>query len=189
MEILRIFPTAVGVFNDIDMSNKIYPVAKSFLDNDKNLTYAWNYKNTYGNVKINQSEETKFISEFILNKTFEYLKYCGFKNVDLNVSLFFSEMYKGDTHIKHVHPHCIFSGVFYLKVPEGSSQIVFYDPAPQKEYGNPPIDILTDVNSPTIEISPKEGMLLLFPSWIQHEVKPNCSIEPRTTVVFNLEKK
>ena len=65
MEILKLFPTALGIHEDKEMSDKIYPIAKNILDDKQNLTYAWNYKNTYHSPsKIESLPQTQFICSY-----------------------------------------------------------------------------------------------------------------------------
>ena len=65
------------------------------------------------------------------------------------------------------------SFVFWTKVPLNSGKFV--------------IDLgLGLINGPRIPISPVEGNLLLFPSWLPHLVTKNYSKEPRISISGNL---
>ena len=87
----------------------------------------------------------------------------------------------------HVHPMSFFSGVFYLKVPKNSGNIVFENPnqlANNNFYG---LKILSNnlVNSMSYEIQPEENDLIIFNSHLPHFVKPNYSNEDRISIAFN----
>ena len=94
--------------------------------------------------------------------------------------------YKDYNHL-HVHPKAIVSGSFYCKVPEKSGPLRFLvnKDIPlfvSDEY----IDTFNKYNSSWFDIFPTEFDTLFFPSWIQHEVRPNMNKkEKRITISFN----
>ena len=74
----------------------------------------------------------------------------------------------------HVHPGAEISGVFYIAVPSGSGKIIFRDPRPQSEMANLQSKFGPSVLSlrPRFPVQPEPGELLLFPSWLMHQVEP-----------------
>ena len=74
----------------------------------------------------------------------------------------------------HVHPGAEISGVFYIDVPSGSGKIVFRDPRPQSEMANLQAKFGPSILSlrPRYPVQPEPGELLLFPSWLMHQVEP-----------------
>ena len=75
------------------------------------------------------------------------------------------------SHRGHIHPHSVLSGTLYVEVPKGSGAIAFEDPrlpmmmaAPPRENGAPE-ELRTIVS-----VEPRPGMLLLWESWLRHEV-------------------
>ena len=78
---------------------------------------------------------------------------------------------KGESTGLHNHSAsaCV-SGVYYLRVPENSGNIVF-----RKE----------DLDD--VEYAPREGVMLLFPSELNHAVKENQNEEERVSLAFNLQ--
>ncbi len=94
-------------------------------------------------------------------------------------SLWVNLLKAGGHHSGHVHPHSILSGAFYVEVPTESGPIRFEDPrlplmmaAPQRP------DMF-------VAIQPKAGMLLLWESWLRHEVLPGTGKGERLSVSFN----
>lgn len=89
--------------------------------------------------------------------------------------------------VKHLHPHSIFSGAFYLQVPDGDSgNIVFHRENISKSYL--PDYIVDDWNLMTNEVvsfQPEKLMLIIFPSWIEHEVLENLTEKDRISFSFN----
>jgi uncharacterized protein (TIGR02466 family) len=184
MQNLNLFPTAIGMDLDVHTANKILPYAKKCLGDSKNLTNTWDYKTTYKSSNIN-FEENFFFNQYLVEFGNKYLNSLGYKSLNLKPQIFFSEMNEGDYHTTHNHPSSILSGVMYLSVPENSSDIRFYDPRPHKNYISLPIENSCEYNWDWYKIQPKEGLILIWESWISHEVlKNNCN--GRVTAVFNL---
>lgn len=86
----------------------------------------------------------------------------------------------------HLHPNSLFSGVFYLKVPPASGDIAFLDPRSGAQMLLPPLQSAKGVFNGRELRRPEEGLLLLFPAWLWHEVEPSESLEPRICISFNV---
>lgn len=100
----------------------------------------------------------------------------------------------GSANKAHVHPGCLWSGVYYIQAPKNSGNIEFTDPrtanimAPVRfaEGTTKPQEMWTKVN-----FEPVPGKLIIFPSWLYHSVAPNLSTEKgedgeRVIISFNL---
>lgn len=85
----------------------------------------------------------------------------------------------GGFNTQHLHPNNTFSGTYYLRVPEGAGPIVFKDP----RYASLMNPLGTATES---AILPKEGQLIIFPSWLEHRVELNQSQDARVSVAFNV---
>ncbi len=83
-------------------------------------------------------------------------------------------------HSSHIHPLSIISGTYYLKVPKKSSVIKFEDPRMMAFMGSP-----SRREKPYFEIMPNEGQLVLFESWLRHEVPANTGTQDRISISFN----
>lgn len=189
----NLFPTTIGSIIDIEISKKILPIARKMLDNPDNLTNTWVYKTTYSSKHVDNeshhaNDELSFIRDYVVDFGNNFLQSLGYKPMRLEADIFFSEMFEGDRHSRHEHPNCILSGILYLTAPEGSSLIKFYDPRMHGTYIGLPVEEWTYNNWECFNIQPKEGLLLVWPSWLSHEVTLNKSVEGRTTCVFNLVK-
>lgn len=89
-------------------------------------------------------------------------------------------------HGLHLHPLSVISGTFYLTVPPGCSAIKFEDPRLAFFMNAPPRkERVSRANRWFVPITPKEGDIVLFESWLRHEVPLNTSREPRVSVSFN----
>ena len=83
-------------------------------------------------------------------------------------------------HAGHIHPHSIISGTFYVEVPRGSGAIRFEDPrlplmmaAPQRA-------------DAFVTVEPRAGLLLMWESWLRHEVLAGSGSGERLSISFNL---
>ena len=93
---------------------------------------------------------------------------------------------EGGTHSAHIHPHSVISGTIYVAKPAGSSAIKFEDPRHAMMMASPPRkkDAPEEYQS-FIYFDPKPGEVLLWESWLRHEVPMNMSEEDRISISFN----
>jgi uncharacterized protein (TIGR02466 family) len=93
---------------------------------------------------------------------------------------------QGGTHSSHIHPHSVISGTTYVAVPPGTSAIKFEDPRHAMMMAAPPRlkDARREMRN-FIYISPERGDVLLWESWLRHEVPMNMAEDDRISVSFN----
>tara|TARA_B100001059_G_C17813073_1_gene573464 strand:- start:1437 stop:2024 length:588 start_codon:yes stop_codon:yes gene_type:complete len=98
---------------------------------------------------------------------------------------------KGAMNQKHHHSNSDLSAAYYVTAKKGCGDIIFYDPRPGKVYKHPLSNNINLLNAITNGIKPETGMLVLFPSYLEHSVDPNVSDNERIVISFNisLEKK
>lgn len=101
-------------------------------------------------------------------------------------SLWVNLLKGGGHHGAHIHPHSILSGTLYVEVPDGSGSIRFEDPrlpmmmaAPIRRTDAP------EALQPFVTVHPRPGQLLLWESWLRHEVLPGTGRGERLSVSFN----
>lgn len=101
-------------------------------------------------------------------------------------SLWINILPEGGTHASHIHPHSVVSGTTYVTMPEGTSAIKFEDPRLAMMMAAPPRqkDARDELRSFTY-ITPEAGEVLLWESWLRHEVPMNMSEDDRISVSFN----
>ncbi len=93
---------------------------------------------------------------------------------------------EGGTHSGHIHPHSVISGTTYIAMPEGASAIRFEDPRlPQMMAAPPRRKDARNGLKPFVCVAPKVGDVILWESWLRHEVPVNMSEEDRISVSFN----
>jgi uncharacterized protein (TIGR02466 family) len=98
---------------------------------------------------------------------------------------------KGAWNQKHHHSNSDLSAAYYVCAHENCGDIVFYDPRPAPVYKSPIAKSPNNLNATVNSIKPEAGMLVLFPSYLEHSVNPNLSDKKRIVISFNinLEKK
>ena len=101
-------------------------------------------------------------------------------------SLWVNLLRSGGHHSGHLHPHSIISGTFYVEVPAGSGAIRFEDPRSGLMMAAPPRhDDAPEDLRPFATVAPRPGQLLLWESWLRHEVLPGTARGERLSISFN----
>ena len=93
---------------------------------------------------------------------------------------------KNSSNAMHIHSNNYISAAYYVKAPVNCGDIVFYDPRFAATYRYPKISKTNKLNSNIVSFQPKEGMLVLFPSYLQHSVNVNKTDEERIVISFNI---
>ena len=93
---------------------------------------------------------------------------------------------EGGTHGLHIHPHSVISGTTYVAMPEGASALKLEDPrlgfmmaAPARKKG------CREELKAFVYEKPAVGDVLLWESWLRHEVPLNMAEDDRVSVSFN----
>jgi uncharacterized protein (TIGR02466 family) len=94
-------------------------------------------------------------------------------------SLWVNLLKSGGNHSGHIHPHAIISGTFYVEVPPASGAIRFEDPRLPLMMAAPPRE------DSFVTVSPRPGLLLLWESWLRHEVLAGAGKGERLSISFN----
>ncbi len=95
-------------------------------------------------------------------------------------------MPRGVTHSLHLHPLSVLSGTYYVRVPRGAPGLKFEDPRLDRYMGAPPRSGDARRTQPSWVVMPAAaGSLLLFESWLRHEVVPNSAASERVSISFN----
>ena len=101
-------------------------------------------------------------------------------------SLWINLLDRGGAHSGHIHPNCVVSGTIYVAVPKGAGAIRFEDPRLGLMMAAPPRRPRARAeHRPFHEIAPTAGTVLLWESWLRHEVLPNRARGQRISISFN----
>ena len=93
----------------------------------------------------------------------------------------------GESHHTHFHPNSIVSGVLYLQANNNCGDIIFHHKSSLKNHFdfNYDLNSFNMINSPTWRYKVQTGHMLLFPSWLNHNVEENRSNQDRIVLGFN----
>lgn len=179
-----------------------YSTQLSDIDNNKIIQEAYDLKEKMQSVKksnfggwqsidfipsnmFNGPETQKLVKE-ITEIVFGLGQMWGFDNIVLN-NFWFNINNKKDFNYPHTHTSSIFSAVYYVKCNEDSGRIIFNRPDQSFHYVPP-----SEENSyrwSEFYFTPKEGLLVIFPSYVEHYVEPSNSFEDRISIALNFEQK
>jgi len=87
-------------------------------------------------------------------------------------------MPSGVVHSLHLHPASFISGTYYVQVPKGAGALKFEDPRLSKMMAAPP-------GTAFVSVPAKAGDVILFESWLRHEVPPARYAGERISISFN----
>ena len=115
----------------------------------------------------------------IMIQSYRYASY------DIDITSMWGNVQRHGNHcFKHTHANSVFSGVFYLNEDSNFPPIQFHRPAESS------FDIMTDdeneFNRGQMFLHPKRDMIVIFPSWLEHDVPVNTSGKDRLSISFNI---
>jgi uncharacterized protein (TIGR02466 family) len=92
----------------------------------------------------------------------------------------------GHSHSLHLHPLSLISGTYYVETPPGSGSLKFEDPRLSKFMATPgKRPGASWENQQYLHFKPKRGYVVLFESWLRHEVEKNLGRKDRVSISFN----
>ncbi len=96
-------------------------------------------------------------------------------------------MSRNAIHPLHLHPGAVISGTFYVSTPPGCSSIRFEDPRVEKSKAilPPRLSDCRPENRDQLAYRAEAGKVILFESWLRHEVPANPTDDDRISVSFN----
>lgn len=101
-------------------------------------------------------------------------------------SLWVNLLKPGAGHTGHIHPHSVISGTVYVAVPPGASALKLEDPRLPLMMAAPPRDPDAPESARSfIYLQPDAGTILMWESWLRHEVPANAAKAPRISISFN----
>jgi uncharacterized protein (TIGR02466 family) len=95
-------------------------------------------------------------------------------------------MARNAAHGLHLHPLSTLSGTYYVQVPAGSPGIKIEDPRLDRYMAAPPRSVRARrENRPWVTLPAVAGQVILFESWLRHEVASHPTAAERVSVSFN----
>lgn len=137
----------------------------------------WRFPIFNGLVKVLNKHVASFVKDLEFDLDDKKLK---LEDIWINI------LPEGGIHTSHIHPHSVISGTTYVAMPKGASAIKFEDPRSQMMMAAPTRkpDARAEMRSFTY-LQPEVGEVLLWESWLRHEVPMNLTEEERISVSFN----
>lgn len=118
--------------------------------------------------------------------------FAGMLHLDLGSSklqldsIWINVLSPGGAHSGHIHPHAALSGTYYVATPAGASALKLEDPRHPLMMAAPPRrEDAPDEERTFVYLQPEPGDVLMWESFIRHEVTPNSARKPRVSVSFN----
>ncbi len=204
MKIQKLFPTFLYQ-SRLTNENKIKKLNKELLIEAYQIQHAdldgqqWSEKNylggftTYGSMgRLDRFSSTfntlktyldKHVEKFVQELEFDVSK----DSINLN-SLWLNIMPSHVVHTNHLHPQSVISGTYYLQMPPLASALKFEDPRLNSFMAAPAMKAGARKDRlPYVSIKAAPGDLVLFESWLRHEVPPSLNKKDRISISFNYD--
>ena len=187
MDFRFLFSSVLG-FDTLGFDNKSI---EKYIYSLQDISNGRQYSNRGGwqsNDVTDDPNMASFIKE-VEGKSENLRKYINYKsNVRLKVDgIWININHPYSYNSLHTHPGSYMSGVYYVKAPKDSGDLVFKHPSILQALYIP--NDIIEHNEATCSkwfIQPEEDKILFFPSWVEHEVGQNLSNEDRISIAFNL---
>ena len=118
----------------------------------------------------------------------EIAEFCKSINLDINEiaipQMWINVNKKNDWNTIHSHGQYTLSGTYYVKVPENGGRLTFRDPRPAAISNGFMVNKFD--NGEFMNINLREGLLAIWPSYLDHFVEPSNSDEERISISFDL---
>jgi uncharacterized protein (TIGR02466 family) len=193
MDSLTLFPTKISIYYNEALARKIEPLIDEYTARGEAMMGIDNHITTYNNpeegARLNTDGRLAEAFQWCMSTALDDFHNRGWdvKNIKFQPHFFANEIRHGGFFHRHAHPNATISGCFYVNVPDGASDIIFHDPRPYKQCVMLPCrEGFSDLLADEYPMKVKTGMLLIWSSWLEHEVVQNKSKLPRKTLVFNM---
>lgn len=101
-------------------------------------------------------------------------------------SLWINVLEPGGAHSGHIHPHSVLSGTYYVDVPPGASALKLEDPRLPLMMAAPPrSEDAPEEERTFVYVTPQAGDVLMWESFVRHEVPANGAKRARVSISFN----
>lgn len=132
--------------------------------------------------------ELNFLHDFVCSISNKAAKDLNFVDCEIGLTSSWVNINDSKECIITEHTHnAIFSGVFFLNIPEDSGVFVIRNPGINSMWeGSELVSEKNQYTSKFIKIEPKEGTIILFPSYLPHSVESNLHDGERITISFDV---
>ena len=183
------FPTMIYIkdFPDSEKLNKyLEDHIMRWSQNDKGVSKT-NAGGWHSETDMNKKEEYNPLIKELFNMQDEIYQKEHLSLKPVLGNMWANINYPGNFNRPHIHPNSLFSGVYFIKTPQKSGNLMVYDPRPGVQMAMPSRkkEQLQSELWREVHYEPVAGRCIMFPSWLWHEVKSNQSNDTRISVSFN----
>jgi len=183
------FPTPVyiqEVSNAVELNQYLEQKILQWSQQDKGVSKT-NAGGWHSTTDMNRKEEYNVLTKELFAMQYEIFKKELLAQKPVLGNMWANINYPGNFNRPHLHPNSLFSGVYWVKAPEKSGNLMLYEPRPgaqctmpNRKEGKLPPELWREIH-----YKPQAGVAIMFPSWLWHEVKHNESNDTRISVSFN----
>ncbi len=184
-------PIWASLINDYEILNvKLYSYIKKIQTDQPDGIKRSNLKGWHSPDFNQEDAEIKLFIESISPNIQKVVNDMGWDPIRNNIKLtnIWSVVNKKNaSNSRHTHSNSYISAAYYVKAPKNCGDIYFYDPRSANTIRTPIIKESTRLGMQQVNISPQEGLLIMFPSYLHHSVGENNSDEERIVISFNID--
>ena len=183
------FPTPVyiqEVSNAVELNQYLEQKILQWSQQNKGVSKT-NAGGWHSTTDMNRKEEYNVLTKELFAMQYEIFKKELLAQKPVLGNMWANINYPGNFNRPHLHPNALFSGVYWIKAPEKSGDLMLYEPRqgaqctmPNRKEGKLPPELWREVH-----YTPRAGTIVMFPAWLWHEVRPNQSNDTRISVSFN----
>ena len=183
------FPTIIyikDIPNALQLNQYLEQKILQWSQQDKGVSKT-NAGGWHSTTDMNRKEEYNVLTKELFAMQYEIFKKEFLTQKPVLGNMWANINYPGNFNRPHLHPNSLFSGVYWVKAPEKSGNLMLYEPRPgvhttmpSRKEGKLPPELWREVH-----YQPKAGVAIMFPAWLWHEVQPNESNDTRISVSFN----
>jgi len=184
------FPTPVYIQeipNAVELNNHLEKNILQWQKEDPKGVSKTNVNGWHSQTDMNKKEEYNNLTKELFKMQEEIFKKELLTQKPVLGNMWANINYKEGFNRPHLHPNSLFSGVYWIKAPENSGNLMLYEPRPgvqctmpNRKEGKLPPELWREVH-----YIPTAGTVVMFPAWLWHEVRPNQSNDIRISVSFN----
>ncbi|MGB5210325.1 MAG: TIGR02466 family protein [Gammaproteobacteria bacterium] len=198
--VLPVFPVPVyirPVVDDAEFNLDLVRKIEALRDDDQKgveickREYRVGYTSFFSRNQIHQEPGFAEIASHILRHGRAFARAVGYAIDDppLSCNLMFGTInVTGSSHELHRHRNSLISGTYYVSADKASSKISFLDPKAGFRMHEPGgFAAQTPFSALEFSVQPRSGLLVMFPSYLEHSVAVHQGTQPRVGITFNLD--
>lgn len=170
---------------EIDNAVNIIKSKHGFINSTSFDLFNTKINDTISSSKFLETYNCSELTKIITNNTIQYLNNIGIGDgIRLEISNSWMTYSSKGYHTQvHHHESCDISGIYYYNTNGTDGNLYFRSPTKYMEISK----IFKNSSKQDFEITPFIGMLILFPSWLDHGVRTNVTDSERMSISFNIK--